>query len=324
MARVTPPLFNTYRTTFNYPTKNLLQWFPGHMGKGLKQVNKHLRSIDCIVEVHDARIPLSGRNKHFRDNLGVLKPHILVLNKIDLADLSHEKEILNALLKEGTNNVLFTNCRSNDFSSLKKIVPMATDLILKSDRYQRSDSEEYSIMITGVPNVGKSSIINALRHTYLKKSKAAPVGAIAGVTRSVTSKIKVSEIPLIYVLDTPGILEPTISDMDAALKLALCSSMQDHLVGSTIIADYLLFWLNKHNHFSYVEYMGVKEPMDNISELLLLCAVNLNKNIKLRSTEGGYIIRPNTEFAANHFIKGFRTGVFGKVMLDKELINFYN
>lgn len=322
MARVTPPLSKSYRTAFNYPMKNLLQWFPGHMGKGLKQMNQHLKSVDCIVEVHDARIPLSGRNKHFRDNLGGLKPHILVLNKIDLADLSYEKKILNALLKEGTNNVLFTNCRSNDFSSLKKLIPMASDLILNSDRYQRSDNKEYSIMITGVPNVGKSSIINALRHTYLRRSKAAPVGAIAGVTRSVTSKIKVSEIPLIYVLDTPGILEPTVSDMDAALKLALCSSMQDHLVGSTIIADYLLYWLNKHNNFSYVEYMGAKEATDNISELLVLCAVNLNKNIKLRSTEGGYVIRPNTEFSANYFIKGFRTGLFGKVMLDEELINF--
>ncbi|XP_014276307.1 mitochondrial GTPase 1 [Halyomorpha halys] len=323
MVRVTPHFFNAYRTTFDYPRKNLLQWFPGHMGKGLKQMNKNLKSVDCIVEVHDARIPLSGRNKHFKDILGGIKPHILILNKIDLADLTHEKEILSALQKEGTNNVLFTNCKSNNFSRLKKLVPMATDLILNSERYHRSDNKEYSIMITGVPNVGKSSIINALRHTYLRRNKAAPVGALAGVTRSVTSKIKVSEVPLIYVLDTPGILEPTVSDMDAALKLALCSSMQDHLVGCEIIADYLLFWLNKHNNFSYVGYMGVKEPVDSITELLVSCAVNYNKTIKLKSVEsGGYTIRPNTEFAAYHFIKGFRTGLFGKVILDKDLINF--
>ncbi|KAL1130819.1 hypothetical protein AAG570_012060 [Ranatra chinensis] len=243
------------------------------MGKGLKQMQQKLRSVDCVIEVHDARIPYSGRNPNFKNTVTGLKPHILVLNKMEL--------------------------------------------ITKSNRYNRTELQDYCIMIIGVPNVGKSSLINALRNKYLKKSNVAPVGAIAGITKSVMSKIKICENPLIYVLDTPGILSPSVSDVETGLKLALCSSMQDHLVGPTVIADYLLYWLNKHHNFSYVKFLSLEEPSDNITEVLMLSAIKLKKIIKKKDVEGHYSLMPDLEFAANHFIKGFRKGELGKVILDK-------
>lgn len=310
--------FNTFRTSFTFPNKNILHWFPGHMNKGIKQMKQKFKSVDCIVEVHDARIPLSGRNKNFKHIFGNLKPHILVLNKKDLAQLQNKNKIIDYFKKENISSILFTNCKDLECSGLRKLVPTIKNLITQSDRYNRSECEDYSIMITGVPNVGKSSVINALRHMYLKKTRAAAVGGVAGITRSVTSKIKVSQVPLIYILDTPGILDPTVEDMEAGFKLALCSAMQDHLVGPINIADYLLFWLNKNKNHSYVEYLGVNEPCDDIMELLILASVKLERTIKRRNLEGGYLIQPDVEYTANYFIRGFRTGAFGKVMLDDE------
>lgn len=287
------------------------------MNKGIKQIQQNMKNIDCIVEVHDARIPLSGRNRHFKKIFGEVKPHILVLNKKDLSDLSYSQQIITSLNNEGISSVLFTNCKEpHHCSGLRELVPMVRDLISNSERFNRSENRDYAMMITGVPNVGKSSLINALRCKYLKAPKAAPVGGLAGVTRSVTSRIKVSDTPLIYVMDTPGILEPSVSNIEAGFKLALCSSMQDHLVGPTNIADFLLFWLNKSKNFSYVDYLKIKEPSDDITEVLVLAAVSLNKIIKRRNAEGGYTILPDTEFAANHFLRAFREGEFGKVMLD--------
>ncbi|KAJ9581634.1 hypothetical protein L9F63_023188, partial [Diploptera punctata] len=180
-------------------------------------------------------------------------------------------------------------------------------------------------MIIGVPNVGKSSLINALRAKYTAKGNAAPVGAIAGITRSVQNRIKVSESPLVYLMDTPGILTPNIPDNDTGLRLALCSCQQDHLVGIDIIADYLLFLLNKNNRVSYVAYMGLKEPTDSIGTVLTTCAVMLGSYIKTRSVDGrGRVFVPDISSAANYFVKAFRSGKFGKMMLDQDRLTRYS
>ncbi|XP_073974220.1 mitochondrial GTPase 1 [Rhodnius prolixus] len=307
-------LSTLFRDKFVPPDKNILKWFPGHMGKGMKQIEQKLKNVDCLVEVHDARIPISGRNIKF-NYFSKVKPHILVYNKKDLADLNKIGELQK--LKESANQVIFTNCKDQSCRGVKRVIPSSVELISKSDRYNRSEKNEYLIMIIGVPNVGKSSLINILRNKYLNKANASPVGAIAGITKSIMTKIKVCQKPLVYLLDTPGILNPSIRDWEEGLKLASVSTMQDHLVGPQIIADFLLFWLNKNNNFSYVNYLGLREPSDVITEVLTLTAVNLNKTVKIRSVEQGYIkVQPDLDAAAYHFISAFRRGEFGKVMLD--------
>lgn len=303
-----------FREKFVLPDKNILKWFPGHMGKGIKQIEHKLKNIDCLIEVHDARIPISGRNIKF-NYFSKVKPHILVYNKKDLADLKKIGDVHK--LRETASKVVFTNCKDQSCQGVKQIIPSSVELISKSERYNRSETNEYSIMIIGVPNVGKSSLINILRNKYLNKASASPVGAIAGITKSVMTKIKVCQKPLVYLLDTPGILNPTISNWEEGLKLALVSTMQDHLVGPQVIADFLLFWLNKNKNFKYVNYLGLKEPSDLITEVLTLTAVNINKTVRRRSVEYGYIkVQPDLDAAAYHFINAFRRGEFGKVMLD--------
>ncbi|XP_069836914.1 mitochondrial ribosome-associated GTPase 1 isoform X3 [Dendropsophus ebraccatus] len=239
------------RRPYDFGQRDVAHWFPGHMAKGLKQMRAKLSKVDCIVEVHDARIPLSGRNPLFKEYLG-LKPHLLVLNKLDLADLTHQKRIVTQLEKQGVQKVIYTDCFREE--NIKEIVPSIMERIGSSPRFNRAENPENSIMVTGIPNVGKSSLINALRRVHLKKGKASRVGGEPGITRSVLCRIQVSENPLIYLLDTPGVLSPRIESVETGMKLALCGTILDHLVGEDIIADYLLYTLNQHQQHRKCEY----------------------------------------------------------------------
>ncbi|XP_034253893.1 mitochondrial GTPase 1 [Thrips palmi] len=302
--------------------KNFLQWFPGHMGKGMKQMQQQLMNVDCILEVHDARIPLSGRNEVFRTTLLGVRPHLLVLNKCDLIPKDQHSIILNAVKNKGyASDVLFTDCRTPEGPGVRDVLPTITNKIMNVHRYNRQSEKSYNLLVIGVPNVGKSSLINVLRNYHSKRKKATKVGPVAGVTRSVLTKIQVSYEPLIYLLDSPGILEPQVRDVEAAFRLALCASMQDHLVGIINIADYLLYWLNKHGHYSYVEKLGLKEPSDDILEVLTLYALNekLTKKMKDLST-GKMVVRPNIESAATNMVRMFRRGELGLFFLDCDLL----
>lgn len=311
-----------FRTKFHKVPKDILTWFPGHMGKGLRVMQQKLKMVDCVIEVHDARIPFSGRNAEFKYSIRGIKPHIMVFNKKDLIDKNHFRAISNQIQKQdGLDDVLFTNCRDQKCEGIRRLLPLASKLIAASDRFNRSEEKDFNIMIIGVPNVGKSSLINILRNRHLKKTGAAAVGAVAGITRSVLNKIKISESPKVFLLDTPGILMPNISDTEQGLKLALCGCTQDHLVGDELIADYLLYRLNKAQNFDYVELMGLTEPTDKIIEVLVAWAQKNEKYQKLRTVDmSSTVLRPNTTAAAQFMLKQFRTGILGRMFLDEELL----
>lgn len=313
-----------FRTSFNNKyANNILQWFPGHMGKGLKQMQQQLKNVDCIVEVHDARIPMSGRNELFRSTLLGVRPHLLVLNKCDLIEKDMQPVILKALTDNGVaSDVLFTDCRTPQGSGVVDVVPAIINKVTDIYRYNRESEKSFNLLVIGVPNVGKSSLINVLRNYHTKKKKATRVGAVAGITRSLLTKIHVCYDPPMYLLDSPGILEPQVRNIEAGFRLALCASMQDHLVGVINIADYLLYWLNKHGHFSYVEKMGLPGPCDDIIELLTLSALRLQKFIKYKDmSKGGLVVqRPNIEAAAIKMLKMFRQGELGLFVLDTDFL----
>ncbi|XP_078498883.1 mitochondrial ribosome-associated GTPase 1 isoform X1 [Lissotriton helveticus] len=305
-----------FREIFNFAGRNMAHWFPGHMSRGLTQMKANLKDVDCLIEVHDARIPLSGRNPLFQESLGT-KPHLLLLNKMDLADLTEKQRIMNELEHQGIKKVIFTNCVKDE--NIDKLVPMATEVIQSSNRFQRTETLGYCIMVIGVPNVGKSSVINAIRRQHLKKGKASRVGAMPGITRAVLSRIQVCDKPPIYLLDTPGILTPQVETIENGMKLALCGTILDHLVGEEILADYLLYTLNKFKQFGYVERYGLEVPSDDIESVLKRIAIKLGKTQKVKAITGVgnvNITVPNYSVAAYDFIRTFRKGVLGKVMLD--------
>lgn len=311
-----------FRKIFKLVNKDAIQWFPGHMGKGMRQMQQKLKMVDCVIEVHDARIPFSGRNIDFRHTVTGVRPHILVLNKKDLSDSSTFEAVAEKIKRdEGINHVIYTNCKDHQCEGTKKLVPLAKHLIVNSNRYNRTEQPDYNLMIIGVPNVGKSSLTNVLRNRHLKVKKASPVGAVAGITRSVLNRIKISERPLIYMYDTPGVLTPRIYDAEQGMKLSLVSCLQDHLVGTTLIADYLLYWLNKNEKFDYVELMNLEKPTDCIGEVLLAGSKKLNKTIRLKNFDGGLVKRPDFDSVATYMIKAFRTGELGKFNLDHDCIS---
>ncbi|XP_047393846.1 mitochondrial ribosome-associated GTPase 1 isoform X2 [Sciurus carolinensis] len=342
-----------WREGFPLQGRDVARWFPGHMAKGLKKMQSSLKLVDCVIEVHDARVlmrpplnpgfPLAtiiptgrlsdaavflttvlaaagGRNPLFRETLG-LKPHLLVLNKMDLADLTEQQKIEQHLAGEGLKHVIFTNCIKDE--NVKQIIPKVTELVGSSYRYHRAENLDCCVLVVGIPNVGKSSLINSLRRQHLRTGKAARVGGEPGITRAVMSRVQVCERPLIFLMDTPGVLAPRIESVETGLKLALCGTVLDHLVGEETMADYLLYTLNRHQLLGYVQHYGLDSACDDIEHVLKRVAVRLGKTRKVKVLTGTgdvNVVQPNYSAAACDFLRAFRSGCFGPVMLDRDVL----
>ncbi|NWI66928.1 MTG1 GTPase, partial [Todus mexicanus] len=287
-----------------------------------------------------AHIPLSGRNPMLQEVLGI-RPHILVLNKMDLADPRRQQVSTEVLLgRWGPKGC----CRQPISSIFLQIVPLVAKLVGSSPRYHRAENTEYSILVIGVPNVGKSSLINSLRRLHLNKGisvwccgagdlaehcvffslclssgKATAVGGEPGVTKAMLTRIQVCEKPLMYLVDTPGVLPPKLGDMEMGMKLALCGTIRDHLVGEDIMADYLLYTLNKQQQFGYVQRYGLAEACENIEHVLRHVALAQGRTQKVKVLTGTgnvNVTMLNYPAAAYEFLRDFRAGHLGRVTLD--------
>uniref|UniRef100_A0A4W2E2U6 Peroxisomal N(1)-acetyl-spermine/spermidine oxidase n=1 Tax=Bos indicus x Bos taurus TaxID=30522 RepID=A0A4W2E2U6_BOBOX len=231
------------------------------------------------------------------------------------------QKIIQHLEREGIKHVVFTNCVKDE--NVKQVIPTVTELVGSSYRYHRGEHVEYCIMVIGVPNVGKSSLINSLRRQHLRKGKATRVGGEPGITRAVMSRIQVCERPLMFLLDTPGVLAPRIPSVETGLKLALCGTVLDHLVGEETLADFLLYTLNRHQLSGYVQHYGLGEACDDIASVLKRVAVKLRKTQKVKVLTGTgnvNVIQPDYPAAARDFLRAFRSGLLGPVMLDRDLL----
>ncbi|XP_033762208.1 LOW QUALITY PROTEIN: mitochondrial ribosome-associated GTPase 1-like [Pecten maximus] len=312
-----------FRKNFTLPDKDMVRWFPGHMQKGVLQVQHMLKNIDCVVELHDARIPFSGRNPRFNDIIS-LRPHVLVYNKKDLCDLREKHLILSKLKSEGVDQVMFTQSTvstKNSFMS-KELFSMVTNAIEARPRYHRAELNEFNLLVLGVPNIGKSTFLNYLRRlNTTHHKKAALVGAKAGVTKSVGHRVRVNFDPPIFLIDTPGILTPTVPNIHVGMKLALCGCMPDHYVGEEYIVDYMLYWMNKQQKFGYVKYFELDGPIDDVLPFLKHVALKNKLIKKIKSAETRQFVHiPDFSGAANIVLKSFRKGDLGKFMLDDDLL----
>ncbi|EDV23104.1 uncharacterized protein TRIADDRAFT_58045 [Trichoplax adhaerens] len=268
-----------FRTFFQFPSLNSVQWYPGHMAKGMHKMQAVLVRCDCVLEVRDARIPFSSRNEKFSRILAG-RPRVLILNKADLSA-----------------------------KNTRKIIPAA--LRSMNEHGISSDNKKgfFRIMVIGLPNVGKSSVINAIRRIRKNKGNAAHVGGVPGITRAVQTNIEVCSNPKTFLVDTPGIMPTYVRDVEVGFKLALVGTIKDHLIGEEHIADYLLFTLNRQKQFSYVEYFGLDDCTDDIDQLLVHIG---HKMGALR--KGGVL---DLKQAATRFLTKFRHGHLGTILLDK-------
>ncbi|MGX1900324.1 ribosome biogenesis GTPase YlqF [Thermolongibacillus altinsuensis] len=212
-----------------------IQWFPGHMAKAKREVTEKLKLIDIVFELVDARIPISSRNPLI-DEIVANKPRIILLNKADMADPDITKQWVAFFEKQ---NVLALAIDSQTGTGVKQIVTLTKELLrpkfekmiakgIKKPRAMRA-------LIIGIPNVGKSTLINRLAGKHIAKT-----GDIPGVTKA-QQWIKVGKE--LELLDTPGILWPKFEDEEVGLKLATTGAIKDTILNLQDVAVYALKFL---------------------------------------------------------------------------------
>ncbi|HEO8419033.1 ribosome biogenesis GTPase YlqF [Niallia sp. FSL W8-0635] len=213
-----------------------IQWFPGHMAKARRQVTEKLKLVDIIFELVDARIPQSSRNPMI-DEIIQHKPRIVLLNKADMADKERTKEWISYFKKQGIQALAIN---SHAGVGMKEITALAKVVLAeKFDRMKAKGIRPRAIraMIVGIPNAGKSTLINRLA-----KKNIAKTGNTPGVTKA-QQWIKVGKE--LELLDTPGILWPKFEDQEVGLKLALTGAIKDTILNLQDIAIFGLRFLEK-------------------------------------------------------------------------------
>ncbi|XP_004306196.1 PREDICTED: mitochondrial ribosome-associated GTPase 1 [Fragaria vesca subsp. vesca] len=231
-----------------------INWFPGHMAAATTAIRDRLKLADLVIEVRDARIPLSSANQDLQSQL-CSKRSLVALNKKDLANPNIMHRWTRFFESSGKDCIPISAHSKSSVSKLLELVEYKLKEVI-------SREPTLLVMVVGVPNVGKSALINSIhqiassRFPMQGKMKRATVGPLPGVTLDIAG-YKIAHQPSIYVLDTPGVLVPSIPDIETGLKLALAGSVKDSVVGEERIAQYLLavlntrrtplHWRNSHN-----------------------------------------------------------------------------
>lgn len=207
---------------------SIIQWFPGHMAKARREITESLNKVDIVFELYDSRIPYSSKNPMV-DEIVKNKPRLVLLNKANIAD---EKVTQGWIEYYKNKGILALDIDSISGYNIGKIVSYANKVlkeVFEKREKKGIKSKQIKAMIIGIPNVGKSTLINKLA-----KRKATNVGDKPGVTKA-QSWIKVNED--MFLLDTPGVLWPKFEDQMVGLRLAICGSIKDDILNTIEIAQ---------------------------------------------------------------------------------------
>lgn len=278
--------------------KTHIHWYPGHIAKAEKKLKEQLSLVDAVIEVIDARLPISSSY----DNISGLlngKPRFLLVNKSDLVNKEELKPFLEYLKRKNNTTVIPTEAKNNKDNNIivKKAVELSEPKIqaLMAKGLLRRPAR---IMVVGLPNVGKSSIINKL--TRSSKTKT---GAKAGVTRQ-QQWVRIN--PQLELLDTPGIIPMKQDNQERAKKLAFVNSVSENAYSNEIVAQELLNILTPEQSKILKEYYKLSED-----KLLDIDNIAIERNWLLT---GGSTDRERT---AVYILRDFREGKIGKFILDK-------
>ncbi|GAO52293.1 hypothetical protein G7K_6373-t1 [Saitoella complicata NRRL Y-17804] len=286
------------RTEFVY--KQAATWFPGHMLGALKAMREQMNDIDLVIEARDARLPVSSRNPLLEEAVGA-RPRLIVYNKKDLAGDALDEKMIRSY--QPRQKVMFTH--SKNTNNMKQVIRFIKEVAKDIDRPIGTRA-----LVVGMPNVGKSTILNALRHAGVRKGKAARTGNMPGVTRKVAGSVKILEDPVVFLIDTPGVMIPFVPNPLTMLKLALAGCIKQDVISSVTIVDYLLFHLNRQPTPPYVEFFKMKEPTNDVDTFINHVAKHSG-----RLLAGGV---PDVENTALHLIDRYREGKFGVMVLDDQ------
>ncbi len=272
-----------------------IHWYPGHIAKAERQLKEKLNLCDVVIEVLDARIPFSSMYNNIQSLLGG-KPRLILLNKADLTDRNELKLFIEKIKNQFENPVMVTDAKnSKDLAPIiKKVLELAEPKI-QAQMAKGLLRRPARVMVVGMPNVGKSSIINKLTKTSKTK-----VGAKAGVTRQ-QQWVRINKD--IDLLDTPGIIPMRQEDQFAATKLAFVNSVSENAYDNETIAQELLNILSRKYEVQLKDYYKVED--------LTLESIAKSRNWIVSGSE------PDIERTATFILKYFRDGKLGKFILDE-------
>ena len=272
-----------------------IHWYPGHIAKAERKLKEQLSLVDAVIEVIDARLPYSSSYGNITRLLGE-KPRLILLNKSDLADKSKLKEWIKIIEKESGFPVMLTDAKnSKDLASISKKAVELSEPRIQALMAKGLLRRPARVMVVGMPNVGKSSVINKLT-----KSSKTKTGAKAGVTRQ-QQWVRIN--PQLELLDTPGIIPMKQDNQEVARKLAFVNSISENAYSSELVANELLSFLEEKYPQEVKDYYKVE-----------------NITLEDIATSRNWIIsggKPDIDRTSVYVLRDFREGRIGKFVLDE-------
>ncbi|MGN0182047.1 MAG: ribosome biogenesis GTPase YlqF [Candidatus Ornithomonoglobus sp.] len=280
--------------------QNTLQWYPGHMAKTRRLIEDNLKMIDVVVEILDARIPFSGRNPNF-DDIIKNKPRLLVMNKADLADRERTQQWIEWYKDRGI-KVIPISCTTG--MGINKVLSEARALVQERiDRdAEKGRTRTLKLMMVGIPNVGKSSLINRLLGRASTKTGDRP-----GVTKGKQWLRIKGDAEL---LDTPGILPPKFEDQELAKRLAYTGAIKDEIMNTELLAYSLCDYLRDNYKDEVTARYKLKDDISDLEGYEILELIGRRRGFVI---SGGEV---DMERAANMVLDELRGCKIGNITLE--------
>lgn len=275
------------------------QWYPGHMTKAMRMMQENIKLIDLLIELVDARIPRAGRNPDI-DRLGQNKARLILLNKCDLADPIENDRWLEYYGTQGIQAVLIDSRKGTGLKEIRNAVTSACEKKIERDRKRGIINRPVRAMVAGIPNVGKSTFINA----YAKKA-CTKTGNKPGVTKG---KQWIRLDKSLELLDTPGVLWPKFEDELTGLHLAMIGAINDEILQAEELACKVILLMREEYPGRLQERYKIDEKGDPAE---VLAEIALKRGCLRKGGEA------DPDKAAGLLLDEFRGGVLGRVTIEK-------
>lgn len=277
-----------------------IQWFPGHMAKTRRKIAEQLKLIDAVAEIVDARIPVSSRNPDLKEIIGD-KPHLILLNKCDMADETATKDWIKFYKSQGIYAIPIDCKNGKGISAFKDTVKTVLADRLVAYREKGMVGKPLRVMVVGIPNVGKSSFINRIAGGGRAKVENRP-----GVTRGNQWFSVDKELEL---LDTPGVLWPKFDDNTVGEHLAFTGAVTDRIIDTELLAMRLLeILIPSYPKLLEARYKISEFPEDSYDAL---CLLGKKRGMMIRGGE------TDTERAAKMLLEEYRNCKIGNITLER-------